>query len=264
MLEVKNLEVVYSDVIRVIRSISFSVPANSIVALLGANGAGKSTILKAVSNILSLEDGQIMGGTIHFHNVPVRDMSPEKIVKLGIVQVPEGRGLFDDLTAAENLRIGSYVRSDRSAVRKDMEAVFAYFPILRERRSQPAGYLSGGERQMLAISRAFMGECRLLMLDEPSLGLAPQVTREIFRIIAEISRDKGTSILLVEQNARMALSLAAYGYVMENGKIVLDGTSEKLLTNDDVKEFYLGLTEVGVQKSYRNVKHYRRRKRWLS
>jgi branched-chain amino acid transport system ATP-binding protein len=264
MLDVKNLEVVYNHVIRVIRGISFSVPSNTIVALLGANGAGKSTVLKAVSNILSLEDGEMTEGTIEYDQKPIRDISPEKIVKLGIVQVPEGRGLFDDLTAAENLRIAAYVRTDRSKVRQDMEAVFSYFPILRERRNQPAGYLSGGERQMLAISRALMSKCRLLMLDEPSLGLAPQITKEIFRIIDRISREEATSILLVEQNARMALSFSGYGYIMENGKIVLDGPSQKLSDNEDVKEFYLGLTKVGAQKSYRNVKHYKRRKRWLS
>ena len=264
MLEVKNIEIVYNDVVRVIRGISFQVPEKSIVALLGSNGAGKSTVLKAISNILDLEDGEITEGTIEFGGRRIDRLSPESIVRMGIVQVPESRGIFDDLTTLENLRVGSYVRSDMGQVKHDLETVFSYFPALRDRRSQLAGYLSGGEQQMLAISRALLTRCRLLMLDEPSLGLAPQVTKEIFRILIRIHREEGASILLVEQNARIALSISHYGYIMENGKIVLDGPSDRLYDNEDVKEFYLGLTELGTEKSYRKVKHYKRRKRWLS
>jgi len=264
MLEVKNIEIVYNDVVRVVRGISFQVPEKSIVALLGSNGAGKSTVLKAISNILDLEDGEITEGTIEFGGRRIDRLSPESIVRMGIVQVPESRGIFDDLTTLENLRVGSYVRSDMGQVKHDLETVFSYFPALRDRRSQLAGYLSGGEQQMLAISRALLIRCRLLMLDEPSLGLAPQVTKEIFRIIIRIHREEGASILLVEQNARIALSISQYGYIMENGKIVLDGPSDSLYDNEDVKEFYLGLTELGTEKSYRKVKHYKRRKRWLS
>jgi branched-chain amino acid transport system ATP-binding protein len=264
MLEVNNIEIVYNDVIRVIRGISFQVPQKNIIALLGSNGAGKSTVLKAVSNILHLEDGEITEGSVTFNGKRIDGLRHESIVGLGIVQVPESRGIFDDLTTLENLRVGSYTRSDKAQVKRQLETVYSYFPILRNRRSQLAGYLSGGEQQMLAIARALMTRCKLLMLDEPSLGLAPQITQDIFRILIRINREEGTSILLVEQNARIALSISGYGYIMENGKIVLDGPSEKLADNEDVKEFYLGLTEVGSKKSYRHVKHYKRRKRWLS
>ena len=264
MLELKNIEIVYNDVIRVVRGLSFEVPEKRIVALLGSNGAGKSSVLKAISGLLELEEGEITEGSITFRKERIDRLSPEHIVQRGIVQVPEGRGLFDDLTTLENLRIGAYTRKDRDRVRTDVDLVFNYFPVLKSRRFQPAGYLSGGEQQMLAISRALMSKCRLIMLDEPSLGLAPQVTKEIFQILTTINQSEGTSILLVEQNARIALSISTYGYIMENGKIVLDGPSEKLSDNEDVKEFYLGLTEVGTQKSYRDIKHYKRRKRWLS
>jgi branched-chain amino acid transport system ATP-binding protein len=264
MLELKNIEIVYNDVIRVVRGISFEVPEKRIVALLGSNGAGKSSVLKAISGLLDLEDGELTEGSIIFGKERIDRLSPEHIVQCGIVQVPEGRGLFDDLTTLENLRIGAYTREDKNKVRSDIDLTLDYFPVLRSRRHQPAGYLSGGEQQMLAISRALMSKCRLIMLDEPSLGLAPQVTKEIFRILKTINQNEGTSILLVEQNARIALSISACGYIMENGKIVLDGPSAKLSDNDDVKEFYLGLTEVGGQKSFRDIKHYKRRKRWLS
>jgi len=264
MLELKNIEIVYSDVIRVVRGISFEVPEKCIVALLGSNGAGKSSVLKAISGLLDLEDGELTEGSITFVKEPIDRLSPEHIVQRGIVQVPEGRGLFDDLTTLENLRIGAYTRKDKDQVRSDIDLAFNYFPVLRSRRHQPAGYLSGGEQQMLAISRALMSKSRLIMLDEPSLGLAPQITKEIFRILQTINQNEGASILLVEQNARIALSISAYGYIMENGKIVLDGPSDKLSENEDVKEFYLGLTELGGQKSFRDIKHYKRRKRWLS
>lgn len=264
MLDVKNIEIVYNDVIRVVRGISFQVPENEIVALLGSNGAGKTSVLKAVSRLLELERGEMTGGSIEFRGQRIDRLPPERIVQLGIVQVPEGRGIFDDLSTLENIRIGAHTRKDRGGIKIDMDLLFGYFPVLRSRRFQPAGYLSGGEQQMLAVSRALMTRCRLMMLDEPSLGLAPQVTKEIFRILRTVNQEAKTSILLVEQNARIALSISKYGYIMENGKIVLDGPSRKLSDNEDVKEFYLGLTEVGAKKSYRHVKHYKRRKRWLS
>ena len=264
MLKVNNVEIVYNDVIRVLKGISFEVPAKSIVALLGSNGAGKSTVLKTISGIIELEDGELVEGSIEFQNSPIDRMTPEKIVRAGIVQVPEGRGIFDDLTVGENLRIGAYTRRDATRVKQEIEWILNFFPALKSRINSLAGYLSGGEQQMLAIGRALMTKCRLLMLDEPSLGLAPLIAVEIFRIIKRIRHEQKASILLVEQNANMALTIADYGYIMENGKIVLDGDSEKLAENEDVKEFYLGLPEIGDKKNYRDVKHYKRRKRWLS
>jgi len=264
MLSVKNIEIVYNDIIKVVKGVSFSVPDKSIVALLGSNGAGKSTVLKAISGILELEDGELVDGGVEFYGRRIHRLPPERVVAMGIVQVPEGRGIFQDLTVAENLRVGAHIRSDAARVKTDLEKVLDYFKVLRSRLSQMAGYLSGGEQQMLAIGRALMTRCRLLMSDEPSLGLAPRVAAEIFRILRRIPEESGAAVLLVEQNAHMALNISTYGYVMENGKIVLDGPSERLITNEDVKEFYLGLTEVGAKKSYRNVKHYRKRKRWLS
>jgi len=264
VLEVNNIEIVYSDVLRVLKGISFTVPSGAIVALLGSNGAGKSTVLKAISNILDLEDGELTDGTITFDGRRIDRLGPERIVRLGVVHVPEGRGVFDDLTVIENLRAGAFTRRDKPGVQADLERVLDYFPALTDRLSTLAGYLSGGEQQMLAIGRALMTRCRLLMLDEPSLGLAPLFTAEIFEIIRRINTEQKSSILLVEQNASLALGVASYGYIMENGRVVLDGPSEKLIANDDVKEFYLGLSEVGTKKSYRQVKHYKRRKRWLS
>ncbi len=264
MLSVNNIEIVYNDVIKVVRGVSFEVPDQTIVALLGSNGAGKSTVLKAISGILDLEDGELSEGRMVFDGRDMEGLSPERIVIMGIVQVPEGRGIFDDLTVSENLRVGAHTRSDTAQVKRDTEKILDYFPVLRSRLTQMAGYLSGGEQQMLAIGRALMTRCRLLMSDEPSLGLAPQITSEIFRILRRVTLESDASILLVEQNAHMALGISSYGYIMENGKIVLDGPSEKLIQNEDVKEFYLGLTEVGSKKSYRHVKHYKKRKRWLS
>jgi len=264
MLSVKNIEIVYNDVIKVVRGVSFSVPDHTIVSLLGSNGAGKSTVLKAISNILDLEDGELVNGSIEFDGERIDGMAPERTVALGIVHVPEGRGIFDDLTLMENLRVGAYVRSDAPQIRRDLERVLDYFSVLRGRLFQMAGYLSGGEQQMLAIGRSLMTRCRVLMSDEPSLGLAPQVAAEIFRILRRIPEETGSAVLLVEQNAHMALKISSYGYIMENGKIVLDGSAEELIANEDVKEFYLGLTEVGTKKSYRDVKHYKKRKRWLS
>jgi len=264
MLKLKNIEIVYNDVILAVRGISLEVPQGSIVALLGSNGAGKSTILKAISKVLDIEEGEIEEGTIEFEGQRIDGLRPEAIVRMGILQVPEGRGIFDDLTVFENLRIGAFTRRDLSHASHDFEAVLNYFPVLRDRQTQLAGYLSGGEQQMLAIARALMAKPKALMLDEPSLGLGPLIIREIFRIIQKIKLEEGAGILLVEQNANIALSISDYGYIMENGKIVLDGSSEKLMKNEDVKEFYLGFTEAGTKKSYRDVKHYKRRKRWLS
>ena len=264
MLEVNGLEIVYNDVIKVLKGISFKVPSESIVALLGSNGAGKSTVLKTISGIIELEDGKLLEGNIKLADQRIDRLAPEKIVRHGIVQVPESRGIFDDLTVIENLRVGAYTCSDTTQTKRDLDIVLDYFPALSARLNSLAGYLSGGEQQMLAIGRALMTRCKLLMLDEPSLGLAPLIAAEIFQIIKIINTEQKSSILLVEQNANMALSIADYGYIMENGKIVLDGPSQKLAENEDVKEFYLGLSEIGAQKSYRDVKHYKRRKRWLS
>jgi len=264
MLKLKNIEIVYNDVILAVRGISLEVPQGSIVALLGSNGAGKSTTLKAISKVLDIEEGEIEEGAVEFEGQRIDGLRPEAIVRMGILQVPEGRGIFDDLTVFENLRIGAFTRRDLSHASHDFEAVLNYFPVLRDRKTQLAGYLSGGEQQMLAIARALMAKPKALMLDEPSLGLGPLIIREIFRIIQKIKLEEGAAILLVEQNANIALSISDYGYIMENGKIVLDGSSEKLMKNEDVKEFYLGFTEAGTKKSYRNVKHYKRRKRWLS
>jgi branched-chain amino acid transport system ATP-binding protein len=264
MLQVNNVEVIYSDVILVLKGLSLAVPQGRIVALLGANGAGKSTTLKAISGLLKSEEGEVTDGEILFGGERIDGKDPEEIVRRGIFQVMEGRRVFEDLTVEENLRCGAHTRRDRGNLKGDFERVYAYFPRLKERRKQLAGYLSGGEQQMLAIGRSLMARPRLMLLDEPSLGLSPLLVKEIFGIIKEINEKEKTTILLVEQNARVALSIASYGYIMESGRIVLDGETEKLAGNEDVKEFYLGLNEVGSRKSYRDVKHYKRRKRWLS
>ena len=266
MLKLNNIEVVYSDVIQVLRGVSIDVPDGKIVGLLGANGAGKSTTLKAISGLLRTQEGEVNRGSIEFDGQRTDRLSPEKIVQLGIVQVLEGRRLFRYLTVEENLLLGGLARrsaSRRPSVSQDLEQVYHYFPRLRDLRRRTGGYLSGGEQQMLVIGRALMAHPKLMLLDEPSLGLAPLLVREIFRVISEMSADEGMAILLVEQNARMALSVADYAYVMENGRVVLDGPAEQLAENEDIKEFYLGLTQVGERKSYRDVKHYKRRKRWL-
>lgn len=264
LLALNNVEVIYDDVILVLKGMSLQVHEGQIVALLGANGAGKSTTLKAISGLLKGEEGDVTDGSITFKGNPINTVDPEKRVKMGIFQVMEGRRVFDDLNVDENLIAGAHTRKSRQAVKEDMELVFSYFPRLTQRRHTLAGYLSGGEQQMLAIGRALMARPKLMLLDEPSLGLAPLLVREIFDIIHRINREEGTTILLVEQNARIALSIADYGYIMENGKIVMDDPVEKLKQNEDVKEFYLGLSKVGSKKSYRDVKHYRRRKRWIS
>ena len=266
MLKLNNIEVVYSDVIQVLRGVSIDVPLGKIVGLLGANGAGKSTTLKAISGLLRTQEGEVTRGSIELDGQRIDRLSPERIVQLGIVQVLEGRRLFRHLTVEENLLLGRVARgsaSRRSSVSQDLEQVYHYFPRLKDLRRRTSGYLSGGEQQMLVIGRALMARPKLMLLDEPSLGLAPLLVKEIFRVISEMSADEGMAILLVEQNARMALSVANYAYVMENGRVVLDGPSEQLADNEDIKEFYLGLTQLGERKSYRQVKHYKRRKRWL-
>lgn len=264
MLALNNIEVIYSDVILVLKGVSLSVQEGNIVALLGANGAGKSTALKAISGLLKTELGEVTDGNIEFEGRILGSESPEKIVKMGIVQVLEGRPLFEQLTVEENIRVGAYSRNDNDLIKKDMEDVYQYFPILARMRHSVSGYLSGGERQMLVMGRGLMARPKLMLMDEPSLGLSPALVKEIFRIIERINKEQNTSILLVEQNAAVALSISDHAYVMENGRIVLDGPSSKLKENEDIKEFYLGLSQVGKRKSYKDVKHYKRRKRWLS
>jgi branched-chain amino acid transport system ATP-binding protein len=264
MLKVNNVEVIYQHIILVLKGVSLEVPAGAIVTLLGANGAGKSTLLKAVSGLLRIEEGEVHTGSIEFQGERIDTRDASDIVRRGITQVMEGRRVFPHLTAEENLIAGAHTRDDRRSLPASLDLVYGYFPCLGERRRVKAGYLSGGEQQMLAIGRALMARPRLMLLDEPSLGLAPLLVEEIFAIIRRLNTVEGVTVLLVEQNAVMALELASYGYVMESGRIVLDGPVESLRANEDVKEFYLGLTEVGGRKSYRDVKHYRRRKRWLS
>jgi len=264
MLRLNNIEVIYSDVILVLKGVSLEVPDGKIISLLGANGAGKTTTLKAISGVLYTELGEVTDGSIEFDNMRIDGKAPEEIVQMGIVQVMEGRRMFEHLTVEENLRVGAYARKDREVILKDLESVYHYFPRLKDLRGHVSGYLSGGERQMLVMGRALMANPKVMLLDEPSLGLSPLLVREIFSIIKRINKEEGTSILLVEQNAKIALSTSDYGYIMENGRVVLDGLSPKLKENEDIKEFYLGLSQVGKRKSYREVKHYRRRKRWLS
>ncbi len=264
MLKVNNIEVVYNDVILVLKGLSLECEEGKITTLLGANGAGKSTTLKAISGLLKSEEGEVTEGTIEFMGEKINGMEPEKIVRMGIFQVMEGRRVFEDLTTHENLLCGAHTRKDKAGIRRDLDLVYDYFPRLKERRNMLAGYLSGGEQQMLAIGRALMARPRLMLLDEPSLGLAPLLVKEIFEIIQKINIEEKTTILLVEQNANLALQVASYGYIMENGKVVLDGPSDKLRENEDVKEFYLGIGEGGKRRSFKNAKHYKRRKRWLS
>jgi branched-chain amino acid transport system ATP-binding protein len=264
LLSVTNIEVIYDHVILVLKGVSLDVPEGSIVALLGANGAGKSTTLKAISNLLSAERGEVTKGRVHYRGKRVDGLSPSELVKRGVIQVMEGRHCFEHLTVEENLLTGAYTRKDgRAAVQRDLELVYSYFPPLRLRRGSQTGYISGGEQQMTALGRALMARPKLILLDEPSMGLAPQLVQEIFEIVARLNRDEGVSFLLAEQNATVALRFADYGYVLENGRVVLDGPAESLRENEDIKEFYLGLSE-GGRKSYRDIKHYRRRKRWLS
>ncbi len=264
MLQVNNIEVVYMNVIQVLRGVSLGVGDGKIVALLGANGAGKTTTLKAVSGMLRTEEGEVTDGSIDFDGKRIDRYGPEGVAALGISQVMEGRRVLEHLSVEENLYIGAYRRKDRAGVKKDIEMVFDYFLQIKRLRHQMSGYLSGGEQQMLVIGRALMARPKLVLLDEPSLGLAPLLVQEIYEIIERINTEQKMAILLVEQNVRAALGIADYGYVMENGRVVLEGPAEKLKDNEDVQEFYMGLSTVGSRKSYRDVKHYRRRKRWLA
>jgi len=261
LLQVNNISVVYSDVIQVLKGVSLAVREHHIVSLLGSNGAGKTTTLKAISGLLKPENGKVTDGTILYRGDNIQNSSPEAITRKGIIQVLEGRQPFKYLTIEENLRVGTATRWNKP-YKKDLEKIYDYFPSLVKRRKTLAGYCSGGELQMLVMGRALMAHPQLLLLDEPSLGLAPLIVREIFNIIRRINEEEQTTIILVEQNAPMALEIAHYGYVMENGKIVMEGTAESLRENPDIKEFYLGI-QAGAEKSYRDVKSYKRRKRWL-
>jgi branched-chain amino acid transport system ATP-binding protein len=264
ILAVNNIEVVYDHVILVLKGVSLDVARGGIVALLGANGAGKTTTLKAISSLLQTERGEVTKGSIVFDGATVRASSPAALVKRGCIQVMEGRHCFGHLTIEENLLTGAFTRADgRAAVRADLERVYGYFPRLKERRAAMAGYTSGGEQQMCAIGRALMSRPKLVLLDEPSMGLAPQIVEEIFEIVATLNDKEGVSFLLAEQNTNMALKYARYGYILENGRVVLDGAAASLRDNEDVKEFYLGIAE-GKRKSFRDGKHYKRRKRWLT
>jgi len=264
LLEVDNIEVVYNRTIQVLRGLSLVVPKGRIVALLGSNGAGKSTLLKAVSNLLAIEDGAVTSGAIRFAGEDIAALAPHTLVRRGLFHVMEGRRIFEDLTVEENLTAATFALTGRGASKPSFERVYSYFPRLHERRKGLAGYLSGGEQQMLAIGRALVAEPSLILLDEPSLGLAPKMMEEIFTIIARINADEGVSMLLVEQNATVALAVAHQGYIMETGKLVIEGSVDKLIHDQDVREFYLGLGGGGDARSYRDVKHYKRRKRWLS
>jgi branched-chain amino acid transport system ATP-binding protein len=264
LLVVNNIEVIYHNVILVLKGMSLQVNEEQIVTILGNNGAGKTTTLKAISGLLKSEDGEVTDGQIRFMGNRIDKKYPEEIVRMGIFQVMEGRRVFEDLTVEENLIAGGHTNKSRSRLKQDIGVVYDYFPRLKDRNKVLAGYISGGEQQMLVIGRGLMASPKLMLLDEPSMGLAPLLVSEIFGIIRRINMEEGVSVLLVEQNARLALTIASHGYVMENGRIVLDDTVNKLKENADVKEFYLGLTEVGKKKSYREVKHYKRRKRWLT
>lgn len=263
LLQLTNVEVKYMDVILVLRGVSFKVEEGSIVALLGANGAGKTTTLKAISGLLKSEEGKVTDGSIEFMGERIENGDPEVIARKGIIQILEGRRVLEHLTVEENLRAGAYIAANGARLKDDLEKVYSFFPKLKQLRAQTSGYLSGGEQQMLVVGRGLMAHPKLMLLDEASLGLAPLLVEEIFQILKEVNEKEKVSILLVEQNARAALTLAHYGYVIENGRIVLDDTAEKLRDNADVREFYMGLSAVGETKSYRDIKHYKRRKRWL-
>jgi branched-chain amino acid transport system ATP-binding protein len=264
ILTLNNIEVVYDHVILVLKGVSLDVTRGGIVALLGANGAGKTTTLKAISNLLHAERGEVTKGSIMFDGTQVQALSPNELVRRGCIQVMEGRHCFGHLTIEENLLTGAFTRRDgNAAIRRDLDRVYGYFPRLKERRSAVAGYTSGGEQQMCAIGRALMSRPKMILLDEPSMGLAPQIVEEIFEIVQNLNRNENVSFLLAEQNTNMALKYARYGYILENGRVVLDGEANALRENEDVKEFYLGIAE-GRRKSFRDVKHYKRRKRWLA
>ena len=264
LLDVKNIEVIYNHVILVLKGVSLRVPKGGVTALLGGNGAGKTTTLKAISNLLRSERGEVTKGTIHYKGERVQDLPPSELVRRGVIQVMEGRHCFEHLTVEENLLTGAYTRRDgRAAVQADLELVYGYFPRLKERRRSQAGYTSGGEQQMCAIGRALMSRPETILLDEPSMGLAPQLVEEIFGIVQSLNERENVSFLLAEQNTNVALRFAHYGYILESGRVVMDGPAGALRENPDVKEFYLGMAE-GGRKSFRDVRSYRRRKRWLS
>jgi branched-chain amino acid transport system ATP-binding protein len=263
VLKIKNIEVKYHEIILVLKGVSIEVPRGGIVALLGANGAGKSTTLKAVSGLLKTEDGKVTDGAIEYEGRLIHQTGPSEIARMGIIQVIEGRRVFEHLSVEENLKVGAHLRKS-GRLRERLDLVYSYFPRLREKRHEVAGFVSGGEQQMTVVGRALMTEPKLVLLDEPSMGLAPKLIHEIFNIVTQLNREQRISIVLVEQNAKLALSVAPYAYVMETGRIVMDGPSEKLSRNEDIKDFYLGLTERGGRKSFRDVKHYKRRKRWLT
>ena len=264
ILSVNNIEVIYDHVILVLKGVSLEVPKGGIVALLGANGAGKTTTLKAISNLLHAERGDVTKGSIIFENAEVQDLSPNELVRRGCIQVMEGRHCFGHLTIEENLLTGAFTRRDgKAAIKRDLDLVYSYFRRLSERKNSLAGYTSGGEQQMCAIGRALMSRPKMILLDEPSMGLAPQIVEEIFGIVRNLNENEGVSFLLAEQNTHMALRFARYGYILENGRVVMDGDAKALAENEDVKEFYLGISE-GRRKSFREGKHYRRRKRWLT
>ena len=262
VLIVNNIEVVYSHVILVLKGVSLKVRKGGITALLGGNGAGKSTTLKSISNLLASERGEVTKGSVTFSNEYIHDLDPAQLVKKGVIQVMEGRHCFEHLTVEENLLTGAYTRSNNKEVKDDLERVYNYFPRLRDRRTSLAGYTSGGEQQMIAIGRALMAHPTMILLDEPSMGLAPQLVKQIFEIVAEINRKEGVTILLAEQNTNVALQYAEYAYILENGRVVMEGSAESMRDNEDVKEFYLGISGEGRQ-SFKDVKQYRRRKRWL-
>ena len=262
VLIVNNIEVVYSHVILVLKGVSLKVKKGGITALLGGNGAGKSPRLKSISNLLASERGEVTKGSVTYSNEYIHDLDPSQLVKKGVIQVMEGRHCFEHLTVEENLLTGAYTRTNNKEVKEDLERVYNYFPRLRDRRTSLAGYTSGGEQQMIAIGRALMAHPTMILLDEPSMGLAPQLVKQIFEIVAEINRKEGVTILLAEQNTNMALQYAEYAYILENGRVVMEGTAESMRDNEDVKEFYLGISGEGRQ-SFKDVKQYRRRKRWL-
>lgn len=264
ILSVNNIEVIYDHVILVLKGVSLEVPRGGIVALLGANGAGKTTTLKAISNLLGAERGEVTKGSIDFEGEAVQARSPNDLVTRGCIQVMEGRHCFEHLTVEENLLTGAYTRGNAwASIKEDLDLVYSYFPRLKERRTSLAGYISGGEQQMTAIGRALMSRPKMMLLDEPSMGLAPQLIEEIFEIVKLLNTQQGVSVLLAEQNTNMALKYAQYGYILENGRVVMDGAAKSLRENEDVKEFYLGISGTD-RRSFRDVKHYRRRKRWLA
>ncbi|MEE4353381.1 MAG: ABC transporter ATP-binding protein [Desulfatiglans sp.] len=263
LLELNNVEVIYSDVILVLKGINMEVPEGKIVALLGANGAGKTTTLKAISGLLDSEDGEVTSGSITFQGQPIHREDPQKIVSMGLIQVMEGRRVLEHMTVEQNLTVGGNKHKTRVELKTALERVYNYFPILDEFRNRVSGYLSGGQQQMMVIGRAFMAKPRLILLDEPSLGLAPLVVAEIFEIVEQMKSKENVTFLLVEQNARAALAISDHGYVLENGRIVLSGSGQEMRDNEDIKEFYLGMNLSGEVKSFKDVKHYKRRKRWL-